>query len=663
MKPRIKWFQLLLFPSIISLFSVQCLPCSYKAPRAENIILKVPLGNELNEDDEFGSSFRSRRSADDIFLPLRIRLHFDDSIRNLTEDKQLYVNSSLLPEAAGFWERALRVKRTSDAPIRLRRKCISSFYYYRKDKRALACDIGCRDITKCGEAVIPHDHLLDCSYCTSSDDCFNSGDVGTGIREADFVLYVTAIATQRCDMPDTLAYAAHCQQEAELDRPIAGHVNLCPQAISTHKHDREILVSTVKHELLHALGFSVGLFAFFRDEYGKPRTKRNSYGKPLTLNKEKGIYLWDSNTIDTILRLDWWTGKGKTVHPVRMMVTPKVREEARKHFGCPTLEGAELENQGGDGTALTHWEKRVFENEAMTGTHTQNPVYSRLTLALLEDSGWYKPNYEVAEELHWGRNLGCSFVQKSCGEWIHRKRKQGKLPFPYCDEIKHDGTKSLAVTRCTSQRDSLSLCNLIPYKQPLPRQFRHFSQLDGISAEGLQYYGGAVELADFCPYSQEFEWKMINSSIRRDSRCELDGNNRNGEDILEVYGSSSRCFDFVSPWTERKCGRLRTLTHYMAGCYEHVCENNRLYIGTHNSTLYPCYFDGQKVHIHRITEGWLREGVIICPPCQDFCNNCQAMPENDDYIGDPELDEPCSATLISVITSLTFAVLTCLILS
>ena len=33
--------------------------------------------------------------------------------------------------------------------------------------------------------------------------------------------------------------------------------------------------------------------------------------------------------------------------------------------------------QGEEGTALTHWEKRLFENEAMTGTHTQNPIYSR----------------------------------------------------------------------------------------------------------------------------------------------------------------------------------------------------------------------------------------------------------------------------------------------
>ena len=36
----------------------------------------------------------------------------------------------------------------------------------------------------------------------------------------------------------------------------------------------------------------------------------------------------------------------------------------------------------------------ALQNEAMTGTHTQNPVYSTLTLALLEDSGWYKPNYK-----------------------------------------------------------------------------------------------------------------------------------------------------------------------------------------------------------------------------------------------------------------------------
>ncbi len=28
-----------------------------------------------------------------------------------------------------------------------------------------------------------------------------------------------------------------------------------------------------------------------------------------------------------------------------------------------------------------------FQNEAMTGTHTQNPIYSRITMALMEDTG------------------------------------------------------------------------------------------------------------------------------------------------------------------------------------------------------------------------------------------------------------------------------------
>ena len=46
----------------------------------------------------------------------------------------------------------------------------------------------------------------------------------------------------------------------------------------------------------------------------------------------------------------------------------------------------------------------------MTGTHTQNPIYSRITMALMEDTGWYLPNYDMADELKWGRNLGCDFV-------------------------------------------------------------------------------------------------------------------------------------------------------------------------------------------------------------------------------------------------------------
>ncbi|CAB3403181.1 unnamed protein product [Caenorhabditis bovis] len=644
MKPRLAIFCAVLIQ--YSLF-VHSLPCSYQTPRVEDVLLEVPTS-------EPGHEYRQKRDLPkkEVFAPLRIHLHYDESVKNLSEDKQYFVNTSLLPDAAGYWEKVLRV-RPMRTPIRLRRKCVSSFYYFKQGMRNVACDKACREKTTCGEAIIPRQHLLDCLACTTSDDCVSTGDVGEGINEADFVLYVTAIETKRCDGPETLAYAAHCQQEADFDRPIAGHVNLCPYALSTHQHDQEILISTVKHEILHALGFSVGLYAFFREKDGTPRTKRNRYGKPTSLNKQKGYYDWDSNTITTILREDWWTGTGRIIHPIHMMVTPRVREEARRHFGCDKLEGAELENQGGDGTIMTHWEKRVFENEAMTGTHTQNPVYSRLTLALLEDSGWYEPNYETAEDLHWGKNLGCDFSMKSCGEWIHNHRMENRDPYPFCSDIKHDGQKSLAVTRCTSQRDSLALCNLVPFKTELPTQFRNFARLPGVSAAGAKFYGGSVELADFCPYSQEFEWKMANASDRRDSRCELDGNNKQGEDILEVYGVNSKCFDFTRPWTERKCGRIRALTHYMAGCYEYNCLNGTLHIGIFNSTeMYPCFAAGQKVHVKRIVDGWLREGSITCPKCEDICKKCGPPIMVPDYIGDPLLDEPCSSKPHRIFTSI-----------
>lgn len=41
---------------------------------------------------------------------------------------------------------------------------------------------------------------------------------GPGAADADFVLYVSAVDTERCKRGLTVAYAAHCQQESALDR-------------------------------------------------------------------------------------------------------------------------------------------------------------------------------------------------------------------------------------------------------------------------------------------------------------------------------------------------------------------------------------------------------------------------------------------------------------
>lgn len=73
------------------------------------------------------------------------------------------------------------------------------------------------------------------------------------------------------------------------------------------------------------------------------------------------IHQWGNSTIRKVVR-EKWAVKGRHIKKeIDMMVTPRVIEEARKHFNCSELEGAELEDQGGEGTALTHWEKRILE--------------------------------------------------------------------------------------------------------------------------------------------------------------------------------------------------------------------------------------------------------------------------------------------------------------
>lgn len=46
---------------------------------------------------------------------------------------------------------------------------------------------------------------------------------------------------------------------------------------------------------------------------------------------------------------------------VTTVITPKVTAAVQRHFGCSSIQGAELEDDGGSGTAGSHWEQRLFQ--------------------------------------------------------------------------------------------------------------------------------------------------------------------------------------------------------------------------------------------------------------------------------------------------------------
>ncbi len=39
---------------------------------------------------------------------------------------------------------------------------------------------------------------------------------------------------------------------------------------------------------------------------------------------------------------------------------------------------------------------------------------SEFTLALVEESGWYKANYYTGGLMRFGKNKGCAFIEKNC---------------------------------------------------------------------------------------------------------------------------------------------------------------------------------------------------------------------------------------------------------
>uniref|UniRef100_A0A672JAI4 Leishmanolysin-like peptidase n=1 Tax=Salarias fasciatus TaxID=181472 RepID=A0A672JAI4_SALFA len=498
----------------------------------------------------------------------------------------------LFPQAIDYLQRAFSVRRRV-GPVLLSRQCATNQYMRKRDDPHRYCQEACADVTRCGPVTVPQHHLQQCKVCSESGkSCGPSGPPdGPGVEGSDFVLYVSGVTTERCGQENIVAYAAYCQLEAELDRPIAGYANLCPAMISSQPQEFEGMLSTVKHEIIHALGFSAGLFAFYHDDDGKPLTPRFASGLP-AFNESLGLYQWSEAVIRRVTRL--WDVRGGVMvrHQVHVLVTPRVVEEARRHFNCPILEGMELENQGGTGTELNHWEKRLLENEAMTGSHTQNRVFSRLTLAIMEDSGW---RHAVT---------------------------------PYCDTVR---ASPLQLT-CRQDQLAVAVCNLQKYPQELPLEYQYFERIPDVAADQLPFFGGAVEIADYCPFSQEFSWHL-SGEYQRNSYCRVAENqpDRWRNYGAEQYGPDSVCLYQKSAFVMEQCTRKMTYPDWGSGCYKVSCSVQGLWVHVQDRS-FACGRRGQLLSVSVRVNDWVYNGVLVCPACSDFCDDCppphQLLPAN-----------------------------------
>ena len=87
---------------------------------------------------------------------------------------------------------------------------------------------------------------------------------------------------------------------------------------------------------MHALGFSVQLYGFFRNGRGEPRTARNAAGRPplhskcenpenilsgLKIPKRYFLYLAGSNTVRRVVREGWEVAGAQVVFFPQLILT------------------------------------------------------------------------------------------------------------------------------------------------------------------------------------------------------------------------------------------------------------------------------------------------------------------------------------------------------
>jgi len=202
----------------------------------------------------------------------------------------------------------------------------------------------------------------------------------TGV-EADYVIMFDSTS----DSGSWVAESYSCYQASGSKRPLVAksllNRNLFKNPGSNILlHEKNIYL--VLHEMTHTLGFSTFLYKYFLDANGEVMT-----GHVLKKSTSKGT----ATVIDV----------------------PPLTDRVRKFFGCPSVAGMYMENTGSDATAGSHFERRMYPFEAMTSGLTYQQSYSEFSLALLESTGWYIPDYSYADAYWFGQGQGCGFLTDS----------------------------------------------------------------------------------------------------------------------------------------------------------------------------------------------------------------------------------------------------------
>ena len=272
----------------------------------------------------------------------------------------------------------------------------------------------------------------------------------------------------------------------------------------------------------------------------------------------------------------------KTSNSVNYVNSKNVVLKARQHFNCASLTGVPLENQGGEGSAGSHWEARYMLGDYMISTDYMDNVISDITIAMFEDSGFYEVEYYSGGLFKFGKNKGCDFLNKKCIE-------NGNLLFE--DEFCVTPRKPM----CSSSRTIKGFCAIYEYSSSVPSAYQYFNN---------PYYGG-FQAANFCPVAD----------VNADSNDYYPTSCRIGNTSLSNYGEyiGDNSFCFLSSLLPSSSSYQST---YQSICYKVECDNNnKNIIVIYGSSSITCPTNGGN-----ITNPSGFKGIITCPKYTEICD-------------------------------------------
>jgi len=315
-------------------------------------------------------------------------------------------------------------------------------------------------------------------------------------------------------------------------RPIVGIYNLNFAGIEVNKLNEFLYFNIFAHEMTHILGFSNNLFSEFYYD-GEKRS--------------------ESSTVQDI-------HIGGTQY--KAIILPEVVEIAKKHFNCDSITGLPLENNGGGGSANSHWEKTFLSSSYMNPVTEFPGILDPFTFAFLNGTGWYIVDGGAPQHMEWGLNSGCVY-------------------FKQCPNTKEYCTKDSLGIGCTADYMNIALCMNITV----------FSQTCSLKISNPSSY---------CPIGSSLPTPTANPKASRT--------------FPSIYSLHSRCL--ITLTLPSRSSSLYTIT---PNCYPTYCTSSS---GVPSLTILysadspPLTCSKSRALLPLSASG---ETVLLCPDLSDFC--------------------------------------------